>query len=153
MTRVKRLNDRIISDLHELIRQGIPWNVDHKFRPDVGLGELRGLVTGHFFFTKLCQERGDKETKKNCTTQLKMSLCQRMHIIGPACVLGLGGSGMRRSYVARWVVIASMRVTAMSVTALTVLSRTCPSRSKHILEGLQWATEISTRTNTRIWNG
>ena len=64
MTRVKRINDRIISDLHDLIRQGIPWNVDQKFRANAGLAELRGLVTGHFFFTQLCEERGDKETKK-----------------------------------------------------------------------------------------
>ena len=35
-----------------------------KFRANAGLAELRGLVTGHFFFTRLCEERGDKETKK-----------------------------------------------------------------------------------------
>ena len=64
MTRVKRLNERIISDLHELIREGVPWSVDNKFRANVGLAEVRGLVTGHFFFTHLCEERGDKETKK-----------------------------------------------------------------------------------------
>ena len=74
ITRVKRINDRTISDLHELIRQGIPWNVDHKFRSEVGLAELRGLVTGHFFFTKLCEERGDKETKKELYDAVKDDL-------------------------------------------------------------------------------
>mgnify|MGYP003579933988 CR=1 FL=1 len=74
MTRVKRINDRIISDLHELIRQGIPWNVDQKFRANAGLAELRGLVTGHFFSTRLCEERGDQETKNSCTKQFEIEL-------------------------------------------------------------------------------
>ena len=97
MTRVKRINDRIISDLHELIRQGIPWNVDQKFRANAGLAELRGLVTGHFFFTQLCDERGDKETKNSCTKRFEMSSWRRMRITGQGCALGLGGSGMHRS--------------------------------------------------------
>lgn len=50
MTRVKRLNERIISELKELIRQGIPWNIDSKFRANVGLAELRGLVNRTFLF-------------------------------------------------------------------------------------------------------
>ena len=64
MTRVKRINERIISELKDLISQSIPWNIDNQFRSCTGLPELRGLVSGHFFFTTLCQVRGDKETKK-----------------------------------------------------------------------------------------
>ena len=95
MTRVKRINDRIISDLHELIRQGIPWNVDQKFRANAGLAELRGLVTGHFFFTQLCEERAIKKPNNSYTKRFEMSLYPRMRITGLGCALGLGGSGMR----------------------------------------------------------
>jgi hypothetical protein len=63
-TRAKRLNDRTIAALRELIRLGVPWNVDNLYRSNLGVNELRGLVTGHFFFTELCQEDGDQETKK-----------------------------------------------------------------------------------------
>ena len=50
-TRAKRLNDRAIEKLRALIQQGSALgNVDNKFRTDEGLNELRGLISGHFYF-------------------------------------------------------------------------------------------------------
>jgi hypothetical protein len=62
--RVKRLNDRLTTTLLEHIRLGLPWHVDNKFRTNTGLNELRGLITGYFFFCELCEEDGDLDTKK-----------------------------------------------------------------------------------------
>jgi hypothetical protein len=70
----KRLNDRVIAELRELIRLGLPWHVDNWYHGDKGLKELRGLITGHFFLTTLCNEDGDEQLKKQLYEALREDL-------------------------------------------------------------------------------
>ena len=53
----RRLNDAIIAELHELIRQGLPWDTETRFKNvERGLSELKGLVSGYFFFCTLVKD-------------------------------------------------------------------------------------------------
>jgi hypothetical protein len=65
------VTDKTIANLHEFIRQGIPWDVDNKYRANEGVFELRGFVTGHFFFTTLFHDEGDEEAKRRIYEAVK----------------------------------------------------------------------------------